>query len=82
MVAALGELTAHTLPHMRNRMLLSKSGRNILRDRPLISSDLLLISSISEANFGTFGFAYKTFLETNELSPDTRSPVTISHVFF
>lgn len=77
MVAALGELTAITLPLMRNKMLLNPTGRMILRTRPLISTESLQNANIASLPFNTFGRRYHEFMVRNNLTADSRSPVRI-----
>ena len=75
MVAALGESTASVfLTNIRDRMLLNKTGRFILRTQPLINTSILP-QSLSVFAPNTFGHEYYTFLKTHNVSPDTRVPV-------
>ncbi|KAF7314236.1 Ubiquinone biosynthesis protein COQ4, mitochondrial [Mycena kentingensis (nom. inval.)] len=76
MVAALGETTAGpALPRLRDRMLESKEGRQILKDRPRINSTTVDLDKLAQLPDGTLGRAYTTWLERTGVTPDTRSPV-------
>ena len=75
-VAAFGEVTGMgALVKMRNAMLLSTSGRRVLRERPIIDSNT--VQQIESLNLkpSAFGSKYLEFLITNNLSPETRSKV-------
>ncbi|KAJ7016941.1 coenzyme Q biosynthesis protein Coq4-domain-containing protein [Mycena alexandri] len=76
MVAALGETTAGpSLPRLRDVMLESPEGRQILKDRPRINSKTVDLDKLAEYPEGTFGRAYITWLERCGVTPDTREPV-------
>ncbi|KAJ7067352.1 putative COQ4 protein, responsible for restoring ubiquinone biosynthesis [Mycena amicta] len=76
MVAALGETTAGpSLPRLRDRMLASPEGRQILKDRPRINSTTVDMDKLAQMPEGTFGHAYTTWLERCGVTPDTREPV-------
>ncbi|KAI8817459.1 ubiquinone biosynthesis protein COQ4, mitochondrial [Fimicolochytrium jonesii] len=76
-VAHLGEVTGlHTLAQMRDKMLLSPTGRRILRTRPILTSTTLNLPALRRLPPGTFGREYVTFLDAEHVSPDTRVPVT------
>ncbi|KAJ3269056.1 Ubiquinone biosynthesis protein [Terramyces sp. JEL0728] len=76
MVAALGETTGlRALEKLRNRLLLSKQGRQILKEKPIISSSTIDLNYLSQLPKDTFGFAYHSFLKTHNVSPDTRSDI-------
>jgi ubiquinone biosynthesis protein Coq4 len=78
-VATLAETTSNgTLYNLQRQMLLHPVGRQILREKPLISSQSLgpLLSSSSETSFPeTFGSAYARFLHSQSITPDSRTPV-------
>lgn len=74
MVAVLGEVTAPLfIERIRNTMLKSKSGREILRSRPNI--DLETVEKARLCAPDTLGSAYIKFLTDNNVSPLTRSSV-------
>ena len=56
-------------------MLLHRTGRRILRDRPLISSESLPLEWLQSRPVGTLGHSYAQFLQSHKVSPDTRSPI-------
>ncbi|KAK7031157.1 Ubiquinone biosynthesis protein [Paramarasmius palmivorus] len=76
MVAALGETTAGpALPRLRDIMLKSPEGRQILKDRPRINTDTVDMAALAKLPEGTFGRSYITWLERTGVTPDTREPV-------
>ncbi|KAJ3392111.1 Ubiquinone biosynthesis protein [Entophlyctis sp. JEL0112] len=76
MVAALGELTGQfAVQDMRKRMLLHRTGRRILRDRPLINTGTVSLDKLRALPKNTLGRAYVNFLDVECVSPDTRTPV-------
>lgn len=76
MIAVLGETTAGPfLPRLRNQMLASPSGRDILRERPRITSTTVDMAALRKLPDGSFGRAYADWLEWCKVTPDTRDPV-------
>jgi ubiquinone biosynthesis protein COQ4 len=76
MVAALGETTAGpALPRLRDRMLETEEGRQILKDRPVVNTTTVDMSKLAHYPEGSFGHAYVTWLERCGVTPDTRTPV-------
>uniref|UniRef100_A0A0W0FA33 4-hydroxy-3-methoxy-5-polyprenylbenzoate decarboxylase n=1 Tax=Moniliophthora roreri TaxID=221103 RepID=A0A0W0FA33_MONRR len=76
MVAALGETTAGpALPRLRDIMLKSDEGRQILKDRPRINTETIDMAALAKLPEGTFGRSYITWLERTGVTPDTREPV-------
>lgn len=76
LVAALGETTAGpSLPRLRDVMLESAEGRQILRDRPRINTTTVDLKQLAQLPEGTFGRSYVTWLERCGVTPDTRAPV-------
>jgi ubiquinone biosynthesis protein COQ4 len=76
MVAALGESTGlGALSEIRDRMLLDPVGRRILRNQPMIHSSTIDLSKLSNLPQNTFGFQYVNFLQSHNISPDTRLDV-------
>jgi ubiquinone biosynthesis protein COQ4 len=81
LVAAVGEISSSLQSHIslkdvRNKMLLSHSGRKILRERPQINSTTLDIKKLINFPKNTFGYRYALFMQGNNLSADTRAPIT------
>jgi ubiquinone biosynthesis protein COQ4 len=56
-------------------MLLSSTGRRILRDRPRLTSTSLDISRLRNLPPNTLGYAYAAWLDAEGVSPDTRAAV-------
>ncbi|KAL5036499.1 hypothetical protein BDV3_005175 [Batrachochytrium dendrobatidis] len=76
MVAALGEVTGHTvLKRIRDRMLLDKTGRRILRERPVINSKMVDLNRLRSLAPTTFGRSYVEFLDKHHVTPDSRDQV-------
>lgn len=77
MVAALGDLTSGpVLPRLRDAMLESAEGRQILKERPRVNSETVDMNKLAMLPEGTFGNAYVTWLERCGVTPDTREPVS------
>ena len=78
MVAALGETTAGpTVSWLRERMLASAEGRQILKERPRVNSSTVDMDTLAQLPDGTLGKAYVTWLERCGVTPDTREPVSL-----
>ncbi|KAF2184826.1 Coq4-domain-containing protein [Zopfia rhizophila CBS 207.26] len=77
LIAAFGEATAqpYFIYSLRNRMLLSPTGRRILRDRPRLTSTSLNIPHLRSLPPNTLGYAYAAWLDREGVSPDTRASV-------
>ncbi|KAI8097557.1 ubiquinone biosynthesis protein Coq4 [Halteromyces radiatus] len=77
MVATLGETTGKVfLKRMRDGMLSTTTGRQILRERPSINTNTLDFTLLrQECEPGTFGHAYISWLDEQGVTPDTRLPV-------
>ncbi|KAI8872879.1 coenzyme Q biosynthesis Coq4 [Ramicandelaber brevisporus] len=76
LVATLGDTTGMlALPSIRDRMLSSPTGRRILRERPTISSSTIDLKRLATLPDGTFGREYIRFLDDQQVTPDTRTPV-------
>ncbi|QPG75049.1 hypothetical protein FOA43_002389 [Brettanomyces nanus] len=76
-IVALGESTAIPpfLKHLRQQMLDDPTGRQILRDRPNITSETLNLEKLASYGENTFGRTYYDWLKREKVSPDTRVPV-------
>ncbi|KAF2426476.1 coenzyme Q biosynthesis protein Coq4 [Tothia fuscella] len=77
LIAALGEATAqpYFITRLRNAMLVSPTGRRILRDRPRLTSQTLNLDYLRSLPTNTVGRAYITWLDLEGVSPDTRDTV-------
>ncbi|KAG9244283.1 ubiquinone biosynthesis protein COQ4, mitochondrial precursor [Calycina marina] len=77
LIASLGEATAtpYFIYRLRDAMLLSPTGRRILRDRPRISSQTLSMARLRNLPANTLGRTYATWLDREGVSPDTRDTV-------
>ena len=76
MVAALGETTGlAALEQLRVQMQSHPVGREMLRDRPAITSESLDMDRLRKLPEGTFGREYVTWMDENGYSPDGRPPV-------
>ncbi|KIY51762.1 putative COQ4 protein, responsible for restoring ubiquinone biosynthesis [Fistulina hepatica ATCC 64428] len=76
MVAVCGETTAGPiLPRLRDHMLASPEGRQILKDRPRINTHTVDMAQLAKLPEGTFGRMYVDWLERCGVTPDTREPV-------
>lgn len=77
MVAALGETSGSIfLARMRDQMLESTTGRRILRERPIINTRTIDFDELKRTcGPGTFGQVYTSWLEAQDVTPDTRCDV-------
>ena len=76
MVAVSGEVTGHTaLVNIHKKMLRSKEGRDILRDKPVINTTTVDWDYLKNLPPNTFGHNYVKFSEIQNITPDSRSPV-------
>ncbi|TVY48123.1 Ubiquinone biosynthesis protein coq4, mitochondrial [Lachnellula occidentalis] len=77
LIAALGEATAtpYFIYRLRDAMLVSPTGRRILRDRPRISSNTMSMDYLRGLPANTVGRAYADWLDREGVSPDTRDSV-------
>lgn len=76
-IVALGESTATTgfLQRLRSDMLHDPTGRQILKDRPYITSDSLNLEKLQSYGDNSFGKCYYNWLMREHCSPDTRVDV-------
>lgn len=76
-IVQLGEATAFPcfLKNLERTMLSDKTGRRILRDRPNISSETLNMDRLANMPKNTLGYTYYMWLNSENVSPDTRAPV-------
>lgn len=76
MIACLGEVTGElSLKYMREKMLESNEGAEILRDMPRINSQTVCFKTLSEMPEGSLGRVYADFMNANKITPDSRLPV-------
>ncbi|CAN3374203.1 hypothetical protein DIURU_004124 [Diutina rugosa] len=76
-IVGLGESTAFSfvLKRIRNEMLSDPVGRQILRERPRITSDSLDLDYLRSLPENSLGHTYVKWLDREGVSPDTRVPV-------
>lgn len=77
LVAVFGEASAEpcTVTRLRDLMLEDKTGRQILRERPRITSTTLDLDKLRKLPANTLGAEYIKWLDNENVSPDTRLPV-------
>lgn len=75
-VAALGEVTGrYSLAKIRDEMLKHKTGRRILKERPVLNSHTLDLDKLRKLGKSTFGYSFVSFLDNNKITIDSREPV-------
>lgn len=76
-IIGLGESTATTgfLKRLRKAMLEDETGREILKDRPYITSESLKMDQLAKMPENSFGKTYYDWLTKEGVSPDTRVDV-------
>ncbi|XP_065909919.1 ubiquinone biosynthesis protein COQ4 homolog, mitochondrial-like isoform X2 [Dysidea avara] len=76
MVAVFGETTGHTaLQSMRKRMLEDPTGREILSEKPRITTNTVDLDYLRTLPEDTFGKHYINFMDKYKLTPDARAKV-------
>ncbi|RAL10565.1 ubiquinone biosynthesis protein COQ4, partial [Aspergillus homomorphus CBS 101889] len=77
LIATCGEATAtpYFIYRLRDAMLSDRTGRQILRDRPRITSQTLQLPYLRTLPENTVGRTYATWLDREGVSPDTRDNV-------
>ncbi|XP_028827683.1 ubiquinone biosynthesis protein COQ4 homolog, mitochondrial [Denticeps clupeoides] len=76
MVAVLGETTGHwALMRLRGQMMRDPEGCTILKERPRIRISTLNLSHMATLPDGCLGREYLSFLEDNNVTPDSRAEV-------
>ncbi|XP_055315723.1 uncharacterized protein LOC129575755 [Sitodiplosis mosellana] len=76
MIACLGETTGiEVLQKTLQLMKVSPEGSQILAERPRINSEIIDLNALGRLPTDTFGYAYKKFLDDNNVTPDSRMPV-------
>lgn len=80
LVATLSESTASSfLPSLHAATIAHPEGRQIMRDRPLISSSTVNLDHLRSLTRGTLGREYVEWLTEGGLTPDTREKVGPPH---
>ncbi|SCV04779.1 LAMI_0H19020g1_1 [Lachancea mirantina] len=76
-IVQLGEATAFPcfLENLKEVMLSDKTGRQILREQPDITTESLHMDRLKELDENTVGYTYYKWLLREGVSPDTRAPV-------
>eukprot|EP00794_Sanderia_malayensis_P016053 gene16053-17675_t len=76
MVAIFGETTGYNaLKKLHKQMVADPVGSQILRERPIINTKILDMDYLRSLPKGTFGKEYTNFMDTWQISSDTRDPV-------
>ncbi|KAL4894155.1 ubiquinone biosynthesis protein coq4, mitochondrial [Aspergillus ambiguus] len=77
LIAACGEATAtpYFIYRLRDAMLSDPTGRQILRDRPRITSETLRLPELRALPENSVGRTYAAWLDREGVSPDTRDDV-------
>lgn len=77
-IVQLGEATAWPmfLESLKRTMLSDPTGRRILRDRPNVTTQQLEMDHLAEYPEGTFGYQFYKWCKRENVSPDTRAPVS------
>ena len=65
----------HAVRRMRNKMLLSDSGRRIIRERPRITGTTINLAQLGSYPTNTLGSHYHRFFSDHNILPDTRAEV-------
>lgn len=75
-IASLGEATGSVALHrLRKQMQSNNDGIQILKERPIVSNDLIRTYNLKEMEQNSFGYAYYEFLSSHGYSPDERDAV-------
>ncbi|XP_022115770.2 ubiquinone biosynthesis protein COQ4 homolog, mitochondrial [Pieris rapae] len=76
MISCMGEVTGgEALNYMRQKMLETNEGAEILREMPRINSQLVCFKTLSQMPKNTVGRVYADFMVENKITPDARLPV-------
>lgn len=76
MVSAFGELTGkRAIKNMHRMMQNDPEGAQILRDKPIVTSQILDIDNLSRLPDNTFGKEFVQYLDRNNITVDSRKPV-------
>lgn len=78
LVATLSESTSGSfLPALHESLASTHEGRQILRDRPTVSTETVDLDKLKALKRGTLGREYVEWLERGNLSPDSRAKVSM-----
>ncbi|XP_026764349.1 ubiquinone biosynthesis protein COQ4 homolog, mitochondrial isoform X1 [Galleria mellonella] len=76
MIACLGEVTGEAaIKHMRQKMLETPEGAEILKEMPRINSKTVSFEQLSQMPNNTVGRVYADFMRDNNITADSRLPV-------
>lgn len=76
MIACLGEVTGeNSLKYMKQKMLESDEGAEILKEKPRINSRTVSFDKLAEMPENTLGRVYVDFMKDNNITADSRLPV-------
>ncbi|KAM3966546.1 coenzyme Q4 [Aphomia sociella] len=76
MIACLGEVTGESaIKHMRQKMLETAEGCEILKEMPRINSKTVSFEKLSQMPENTVGRVYADFMRDNNITADSRLPV-------
>lgn len=76
MIACLGEITGDgALKNMKEKMLSTQEGVDILKEMPRINSETVSFQWLSQLPENTVGRVYADFMRDNNITADSRLPV-------
>lgn len=76
MIACLGEITGDSArKHMKEKMLSTPEGIEILKEMPRINSETVSFQRLSQLPENTVGRVYADFMRDNNITADSRLPV-------
>lgn len=76
MIACLGEITGDSaLKYMKEKMLNTPEGADILKEMPRINSETVSFQWLSQLPENTVGRVYADFMRDNNITADSRLPV-------
>lgn len=76
MIACLGEVTGGSaIKYMREKMLQTTEGSEILKEMPRINSETVSFEQLSNMPENTLGRVYAEFMKENNITADSRLPV-------
>lgn len=76
MIACLGEITGEgALKYMKEKMLSTPEGAEILKEMPRINSETVCFQRLSQLPENTVGRVYADFMRDNNITADSRLPV-------
>ncbi|XP_075986736.1 coenzyme Q4 [Anticarsia gemmatalis] len=76
MIACLGEVTGeNSLKYMRQKMLETDEGTEILKEKPRINSKTVSFDTLAQMPENTLGRVYADFMKDNNITADSRLPV-------